>query len=649
MRNTLWFFPLLLLLLALPLLCAAEEPFLEADPGFQTLGREIIPLGSRLWHIADGELRSDEEPAASKSLSPSAFGLTKDWALWRFNLLPGGPQALRVCAAFLSQEGELSVRLAGFAPDQPGPLEALSVLDVTPALGVYYAPEGGFLQVDLAAFGEDLVVTALDEAFSCHLLLFSPASGARTALGELPYAMLTAVLPVEERLLLAGDSLESEGDLSLADLALPAGDLNPLGDIPLGASISPQNFAWYAASNQLFFTLRNAAWRVSLSNEALPEPIAIFSAEPAAFSRGAIADGRYVVLSEAGELLSCALDAALQAERLRIVNATENTSLEEISARYNAEHPDLFLSFTSLNESLSAPERERLLREADAVLLPLSSPEFQPLIAEDRWVDLAQSDALRQALEAMAPPLPQALQPGGVFSALPVESVTPCLTLNVSALSVLTGRAMDQPPRDWTVFLSLLSDLAAQDAFSGHPELALVPGFSTDDLRELLLIYLLRSVLLETSLHPQTDPEALLSGLLQAFEAVAWDQLTPYPDAEDQIPLLGEEIFDSAWQDPAVVFMPLAAVPGGESVIPMQLSVLLLSRDASHPEALLRWAEAAWSASQESLIPESSHTFAPDPVAFWENEDSMEMLQAYLTGEMTSLDLTVWVSGLLNE
>lgn len=605
-----------LLLFSLPLFADAVEfeqgmELSTADSDVQTLARELIVTGSHVWQVVDTTLLCHDAltgaAVASLPLS-SAFPGT----LYRFSLLSSTQDTILLCAAFLNEPGDCSVRLLEFGLDEINRIELRSSRDCSDSLGFFYSPDSGILQVEMVSFNGGLLVTAIDEDFYCHLCWVAPDLSEITELTQLPFDMLTAVLPWSNQLLLAGDSLSSDSVLSLSTLSIPKGDLASLAEIPTGASASAQNFAWDPATNQLFFTLYNAAWRVSPREGQSPEPIAVFPEEPAAFGKGAIASGRYFFQSESGDLLSCDTRAVLPAAPLRIVNVTENTEVAEAAARFNAAQEDCFLFVETLAPETSLQQKLEILRQADGAVLSLSSPECRELLCEEYYVDFSVSPLLSEAVSEMALPVRRTLTRGESLLAFPVSLETPCLTLNLPAMEALTGLSPESLPRDWQGFLALLDSMAESSCFEAHPEYAIsMPGISSGEFRQIMAIYLLRSVLLEASLQQDLSlVSETLPPLLKAFRSVNWTRLGLLEDPsesdvldEEAVPVIGEEQFEitTAYRDPDTAFWPLSAATGRDSVIPQQITVLVLNQQSAHQDDLLHWADSLWDQSEASF------------------------------------------------
>ena len=737
------FLTLVLLISVLPLPALTEEEY-PVSTSSQTLGRELIVSGSCLWQVVDQTLRCTDFSSTNlpSELPLSSATLPVSGELYRFNLLSSGQadNGVRLMAAFLSDEGSLSIQLLSFTRDPSGQIRFQSMQDWTEPLGAFYAPDGGCLQVEMTALDHEILLSALDEDFICHLCLFTPETGIVRELSQIPYSMLTAVLPRADQILLAGDSLES--GLNLSVLSLTEEEISDLADYPLSTSATCQNFALDPSTDRLFFTLRNTVYRVSLQEGTAPEPIAVLHLIPAALGKGAIISGNYVTQTEAGDLLSCPLNATLSAIPLRILNTTENTDIEEITARFNAAQPEYFLSVETLSfedsedseedtdEEDETPEQESAkdrLTQADAVISSLSSPECQGLLYAGYSVDLSVSSLLQEALASMEPPVRRALEHQGTLIAFPISLEVPCLTLNLPALEALTGLTQENLPRDWQGFLSLLSALADQESFRSHPEYSVsISGLSPEDFSEILLFWMLRSVLLDASYSADsTVVDQTLPPLLNAFKTIHWQALIPedIPTSEDSIPIVEESLVEitTGYQDPDKMFWPLSAAAGRETVLPQQLTVLLLNAASPYQEILLRWveyawqqsdpafrmslcssltdpipneeyestlaeleqilqeyeamakdsddpdeveairaeteslrdylasyrAEAMWLVSAESLASYRSHTFAPDPIAFWESEDLLEVPESWLAGDISDEALLSWARSLL--
>ncbi len=631
------FLSAVLLLFSVPAGSSSEALTLPDGYEPQTLARELIASGGRIWQVADRTLLCRELPGgkviSSLPILPGPLRPGRAGSqLYRVNLLAGGEDSVRLCCAFLDPDGTVAVLLAEFRLDTGNRITAGSVQDLTAALGALYAPDAGCLQVEMIAAGDGLFLSAMDEEFNCHLITVSEDGREIRELGQLPYTRMTAALPYGDKLLLAGDSTDRITDVTLSLLSLSDGEIVPLGDLDAGATVTGQNYAYDPEGNRLFYTLRNTVYRAAPEDGNIPEAIAVLPEEPAAFGAGTVAGGRYFVQTEEGNLLSCDTRAELNAVPLRIADSTENTAAEETAAAFNAAHPDTFLAVERADPAAVAAGSHNY----DAAILPLSSPECQALLRRGYVADLSGSGLLAEAVRGMEAQLRDVLEKDGILSAFPVSQETSCMTVNVSALQALTGDPGTEIPRDWESLLGLFAALAESGSPAGTEYSVADVGVTAEAFREAMLIRMLRCFAADAALNPdRADAEETLARLLDAFGKVDWKYLIPEEEPENEtIPAFSEMLYEisTAYMEPGMAYMPLATLPGREPVIPRQVSVLLVNGASGHRQTLLQWAEELWKQSdlpfRMSLCPGMNEP-AANPDYEGELAELEEILGAY--------------------
>ena len=486
--------------------------------------------------------------------------------------------------------------------------------DATEELGFLFDGSGKWNDVLVLSTGQNLYLQALDSDLMIQLYRYLPETGHLSSLRELPLSMYLAGIPVGEDLLLLSPDLENSRRIEIAKLSGTDGSLDSIDTLFIDSAQTTCNFAYSEAENRLYFTLNSIAYVYTLGSGAAPEMIGSFSVFPAELWLGTLAEDRYVVMGQSGELLSCDLHGHLDTTALLVADTRGDSAVSEAAAGFSLEHPEYSVS---VSDSLTEENILSLLRdgssEFDVFVIRLNSEVYRTLHSDGNLAPLSGSAVLAAAVEDMPEYLQRNLLSDGSAVALPVSVSTFCQTLNAPALQELTGLTREELPTDWEGFLKLLQQIGAKKVLEMNPDWSLYGMEITyDEFRILVFSWLLQDTFLwlgQDESRVDRLQETLLP-LLKAFNDVPWSRLGLPKDYTADIP--SEESFFEFTQpvdnhilmdaSPEIAVIDMAdgeeywplSIADGERLVSQTVSVLCINPYSSNAEAALRLAEAVW-------------------------------------------------------
>ena len=339
----------------------------SADPEEDLfLSFSIAASGNLVWRIAgteiicaDAAVRQDTASLSVDELFESEAGslfADRIYGLRYLSLAARDENSVWLCAALTDKDDTSRILLFSLTMSE----NRIAVSSVTEAgfLSPFLSADSDWLEIDITGCeDETLLIAALDQEHTFHLFSCRPADETVTDLGTESLMLCQAAVPYGSDILLAGFSLNEDNALDLTLLPLSGEERTLLTTVEIDSEpFNTANFAWSPAENRLYYTLRNSAYRFSPGTGEPPVPFAVTNQAPVLNRLGVIAGDAYILYAEDGSLIYCDIRAELKAERLRILDASGDENLADLSSEYNTAQSGCFTSVAACEDVSLIPE-----------------------------------------------------------------------------------------------------------------------------------------------------------------------------------------------------------------------------------------------------------------------------------------------------
>lgn len=612
MKKWLCFLTALTLLVSL---CAAAWGEISAEPEAENAEEEPIGCmdlaadGTRIWQAVQGTVRCTEISTGERIAEmPLAELLPQnDKEFVRVNIVSRKEGGALLCTVLQDANESVTTELHDLAVEG-GQIVLLGSRDVTGTMEPFFGNDAEWMEVDLVACAGGLFMTALDQDTNYNFFLYDPDNGTVKELGQQTFLSYSAAVPCGDRIVLAGLSQETENAIDLTLLDPEDGSMSLLCSVVTGTTDQALGYAWDPESNKAFFMLNSTAYRFPLESGAAAEPFAVYS-DPLMLTRlGAVAAGKYVLMTENEELVSIAADNELAVTKLTISNMSGLESVSEAARQFNAANPEYLVSVTEggdENKLLEAMLNQNT--DYDAWTMSMDISVFRSLRDRGYLTDLSGSSVLDAAVADMPENIRENVIKDGRLVAMPLNADCGCLIVNTQAAAELAGISREEVPTDWVGFLELLAKLADERALENSDQYCLSDEGSADILREQVFSWILRDAYLwldEDESRKDSLNEVLLP-VLQAYDKIKWDQFGLPDDAQtdmswflenEKIPLLSEALLELSvvQMTEGSEYWPLSLQPGGKRAIPESVSVMIVNPYSPHRDVMMKFIESAW-------------------------------------------------------
>ena len=551
-----------------------------------------------------------EEPGCT-ALQRAGISLDGDASVAWLSLVPRDETGVSLCLALADPDGAVHALMYDLALSEGSQIVISVVRDMTEPLGIFFDPDRGWMEIAISRLEDGtFLIGALDPEYQYHLYTCGSADAPPAEIASESLMKYDAAVPCGSGLLLVCYSLEDMSTLELSALDPVTGERGEPEALSAGTDVTGAFcFVWDKAENLLCFTSGNTAYRFTPGSGEAPVPFCVID-KPLAVSRlGAIAGGQYVMCAEDGSLIWCDIHAELKAERLRILDASGDENLADLSSEYNTVQSGCFTSVAAC-EDVSLILEYILNRSADydIYVVDMNGSVYDALKSRGYYADLAGSAVLQSAVADMSDAVRASVYDGEKLAALPVSAQVDCLALNLPALRELTGLSWEEIPTDWPGFLGLLKQLSEEGLLTENSRYTVLDSGDTGaDLKEAFFTMIMSDCMLwkrQSNAAPDDVPAVLLPAL-RALDAVAWDGFGPADEktaghdwllSDEQIPLLSvvrPEIAASSMED-GLECWPLSLAAGGERLIAQTVSVMLINPWSPRRESAAAFMEYAW-------------------------------------------------------
>lgn len=452
-------------------------------------------------------------------------------------------------------------------------------------------------------------------------------------------AEITGLAPYTEGklLMIATDYTQESPTTSLMVYDIESEELTDLGGLPVEGWRTPSGVAFDEARGKIYYTMGGSVYRADVSETGIgtPEEFGDMPLEVYSDAAAVVLGDLYIISSYEGVVGRDVTLDKLPEQKLKIVNNGYVDCIKKAYYPFTDKHPEYMVSISGSADTSSI--LQDMMNRSDAVdiyTMDMQDGSYGALFERGFMAELGASQTLCDAVAAMYPIMREAVTKDGELYALPVDSYSSCMTLNVKLLTEKFGFTEEELPQTWTEMFAMIAKLS-DGRMEDVPEASLLnPGYIERDAKFNVFYNMLGDYFLwldQSEENVKRSGEVLIA-LCEAFEQIDWSGFGLPEEYEDDqvweynpenIIMSNNGVGINYYIEESQTATPLAIE--GEPKVGLNMTVAFVNPFSKHREAAIEYLETAYGlmdvAEKMGLCPEMN-----DPV---ENKYYKENLASF--------------------